>query len=166
MIFVYSDDIKNFELNSFDKNDLFILDCNLKNNNFLRSKFYKNYKNKEYNYIKYIKIYNDIKYNSLYSCYKYCVSKNYFNNITLVFDKKKDNKDYSDCADCIISFPKRILIKKLLKDISPIKKIPLDRNQIQKIFFLSSFLIKTKVIDQDKNFFDFVLNYYFYLNEE
>jgi hypothetical protein len=166
MIFVYSDDIKNFELNSFDKNNLFILDCNLKNNNFLRSKFYKNYKNKEFNYIKYIKVYNDIKYNSLYSCYKYCISKNYFNNITLFFDTKKNCKDYAVCADCIISFPKRIIIKKLLKDIVPIKKIFLDINQIQKIFFLSSFLIKTKVINRDKNFFDFVFNYYFYLNEE
>lgn len=161
MIFVYSDEINSFELSSFDKNELIIVDNNYK-------KFYKGYKNfyKNFNYIKCIKKYNDIKYNIFYSCYNYYFLNNYNNNISIIFDIKKTKKDHENYFECIISFPKRRFIKNILKETPCPKKLVLNKNEIKEIIFLSNFLIKSKIISPEKSFFDFVYNYYFYLNEK
>jgi hypothetical protein len=165
MIFVYSDDITKFNLSDYNSCDLFIVDCNLNNYFIFKNKFKKlSFKkaNKNFNYIPYIKISSDIKYNSFYSCYYFMKTKPP-DGFTLIFDIKKRTVDH---LDCINSFVKRRYIKNLLVDFECFKKITFNKKQCEYILCLVNFLTKTKVISIEKNFFDFVFNYYHYLNQK
>lgn len=156
MIFFCTDNPKKQIIESFDES-INIIDYNFRNNFYVKNKRCTSYKElyKKYNFISYLKFCEDIKINVLYSVYD--LSNKSKENITFLFDVKTNNIFFLNCVDSLIK--RKILNKKISNPIFS-NKIVLNISQVEEILNLSRFFIKTKVVTNTNNFFDFVYNFY------
>lgn len=165
MIFFYTDLPKIEYIKKFkDKENVCIID-NVNDKFYFKNKFvaisYKKlYKN--FRQVSYKKIYKDFKFNVLFSAFCYVEELNTEETLELIFICNKGN--YS--LDCVDSLLKRKKITKQIKEKLPTDSFILDKNQAKEILNLAKFLLKTRVITKTNNFFDFVYNYYFYLDRD
>jgi hypothetical protein len=164
MIFFYTDCPKVEYINKFkDKENVHIIN-NVNSKFYFKNKFvsvsykqiYKNFKQ-----VPYKKIYDDFKFNVLFSTLCYTKELNTKDLLEFIFICQENN-NFLECVDSLL---KRRKIIKQVKDKLQTDSFALNTDQIQEILKLAKFLLKTKVVTKDNNFFDFVYNYYFYLNK-
>jgi len=164
MIFFYTDSPKKEYLEKFfERENFYIIDYNIKNNFFLKNKFNSiSYKKlyKDFNLVPYKNLYKDIKLNVVFSaiCYD---EKNADEKFDFIFDCKKDDYNFFNCIDSFL------IRKKIKSCFEPkiVENFSLNRIEAKEIIKLSNFLLKTKIINDSNHFFDFIYNYYFYLNK-
>lgn len=164
MIFIYLDKPSFEDLDKYKNSiDTYIIN-NIGNKFIFKNKFISiSYKQacKNLTLVPYKEKYNDFKLNTLYSAIEYLGN----------LEKPLDIEFHFICNDkqnpltCIDSLLKRKKINNFISDFRQTNDFVLNKIQIIQILQLTNFLLKTKVITKSNSFFDFVYNYYFYLNK-